>query len=146
MLFVGLFLPIPVGYLVIGWRHADVPLSLFGLTSLPLLVWGASLGAKIGPCGVPACISHTEHSRLVISIAALVILVVAFALLGLQRFWPGGIVLVVAELVGAYSMIKTDTAIVITLLILAAFAAGYLIYRSMDELEESRVPDFPPSS
>jgi hypothetical protein len=146
MLFVGLFLPIPVGYLVIGWRHADVPLSLFGLTSLPLLVWGASLGASIGPCGVPSCVSHTEHSRLVISIAALVILVVAFVLLGLQRFWPGGIVLVVAELVGAYSMIKTDTAIVITLLILAGSAVGYLIYRSMDELEESRVPDFPPSS
>jgi hypothetical protein len=146
MLFIGLLVPIPVGYLLIGRRRADVPLSLIGLTSLPLLVWGASLGASIGPCSVPSCVSHTEHSRLVVSIAALGILLIAFVLLGLRRFWPGGIVLVAAELVGAYSMIKTDTAIVITLLILAGLAAGYLIYRSMDELEESRVPDFPPSS
>src|SRR3954468_1295736 len=43
MLFVGLALPVLVGWLVIGKAHADVPLSLIGLTSLPLLVWGSSL-------------------------------------------------------------------------------------------------------
>jgi hypothetical protein len=146
MLFVGLLLPIPVGYFLIGKRRASVPLTLFGLISLPLLVWGASIGVGIGPCSVPSCISHTQHSHLVITVVALVILVVAFVLLGLRYFWPGGVVLVVAELVGAYSMTKVDTPITITLIILAGLAIAYLIYRYMEELPESRVPDYPPTA
>jgi len=145
MLFIGLLVPIPAGYLLIKWRRADVPLTLIGLTSLPLLIWGASLGAKIGPCDVPECMSKTEHSHLVISIVALAILVIAFVLLALRQFWPGGIVLVIAELVGAYSMIKTDTPITVTLIILAAAAAGYLLARYLAIREAARVPDYPPA-
>ena len=145
-LFIGLLVPVPIAYAMIGWKGANVPLTLFGLISVPMLVWGASIGVGIGPCDVPSCVSHTEHSHLVISIAALVILAVSFVLLALHYFWPGGIALVVAELVGAYSMLKTDTPTAIAMIILALLAGMYLVYRYMDELDEARVPDYPPAA
>ena len=42
-------------------------------------------------------------------------------------------------------MIKTDTPITVTLIILAAAAAGYLLARYLAIREEARVPDFPPA-
>ena len=65
MLFIGIALPVPIGIWLIRSRRADLLLSLLGLAALPLIVWGASLGAKIGPCKVDGCMSSTQHSRLV---------------------------------------------------------------------------------
>jgi hypothetical protein len=144
MFFVGLVLPVPVGVWLIRMRRGDLPLSLIGLASLPVLTWGAALGLKIGPCKVGPCMSHTQHNHLVISIVAFVLLIVAFAVLGLVNKTAGGGVLIVAQLVGAYSMLKTDAAAAVMLLIFAAAAAGYLIAGYMATREAQRVPDYPP--
>jgi hypothetical protein len=146
LLFVGFVLPLPIGWLLISRLHADLALSLIGLTSLPLLVWGASLGAKIGPCGVPDCMSSTQHSHLVVSIVALVLLVGAFVALGLKQMELGGGVLIVSQIVGAYSMLKTDLAAAILLAIFAALGVAYLGYRYSERNDELRVPDFPPAA
>ena len=50
----------------------------------------------------------------------------------------------VAEVVGAYSMTKTDTAAAITLLAFALAAAGYLLASYLSAREAGQVPDFPP--
>ncbi len=144
MLVVGFVLPLPLGYWLISRAHADLLLTLLGLTSVPLLVWGASLGAEIGPCSVPDCMTSTQHSQLVVAIAALVILLVAFVLLSLPRFFIGGIVEVVALLVGAYSLLKTDLAGTFTLVIFAIAAIVYLVLRNGQERAATTVPDFPP--
>jgi len=144
MLFIGIALPVPIGIWLIRSRRADLLLSLLGLASLPLIVWGASLGAKIGPCKVDGCMSSTQHSRLVFGIVALVILLAAFGLLAYRRVTAGGAVLVVAELVGAYSMTKTDTAAVITLVVFALAAGGYLVASFLSDRQAKQVPDFPP--
>ncbi len=146
MLFVGFLLPVPVAWWLIGKARADLLLSLIGLTSLPLLVWGGALGAKIGPCDVGDCMSSTQHSHLVVAIVALVILAVAFVLLARSQQMIGGGVLVLAELVGAYSMLKTDAAAAITLLFFAAGAAAYLYVQYRLAHEATRVPDFPPAA
>jgi hypothetical protein len=146
MLFVGMLVPLPLAWYLIAKARADLLLSLLGLISLPLLIWGASLGAKIGPCEVGDCMSSTQHSHLVVAIAALVILAVAFFLLARHMVYPGGIALVVAELVGVYSMLKTDAAAAFTFAILAAGAAAYLGARYSAAREAARVPDFPPAA
>jgi hypothetical protein len=146
MLFVGLALPVLVGWWLIGKAHADLPLSLIGLTSLPLLVWGSSLGAKIGPCDVPTCMSSTQHSHFVISIVALVIVAVGFVALTRAPRMIGGLVIAVGQFVGAYSMLTTDTASAITFIILGVAALGYLYVQYRLEHEADRVPDFPPAA
>jgi hypothetical protein len=143
-LFIGLLVPLPIGIWLIRTRRADVPLSLVGLASLPVIVWGAALGAKIGPCDVPSCMSHTQHSHLVWSIVALGILAVAFVILGMHRKMFGGGVLIVAQLVAAYSMLKTDVAAAVMILIFAASVGIYVGGNYLVEREEKRVPDFPP--
>ena len=144
MLFVGILLPVIGAWWLLSRVHADLALSLIGLTSLPVLVWASSLGAKIGPCEVGDCMSSTQHSHLVISIVALVLVLASFVLLSLSRQLIGGVVLVVSQLVGAYSMLKTDTAAAIMLLIFAALAAVYVAYRYTAQRQATRVPDFPP--
>jgi hypothetical protein len=146
MLFVGLALPVLVGWLVLGKAHADVPLSLIGLTSLPLLVWGSSLGAKIGPCDVPTCMTSTQHSHFVISIVALVIVAVGFVALTRAPRVVGGLIIALGQFVGAYSMLTTDTASAITFIILGVAALGYLYVQYRLEHEADRVPDFPPAT
>lgn len=143
--FLGLVIPLPIGYWLLRTRRADVPLSLVGLATLPVIFWGASLGAKIGPCGVPDCMSHTQHSHLVVAIAALVILAGAFVVLGMHRKMIGGAVLIVAELVAAYSMLKTDLAAAVMLVIFAASCGIYVGGNYLVEREDKRgIPDFPP--
>jgi len=144
MFFVGLVLPLPIGVFLIRIRRADLPLSLIGLVSVPVLTWGAALGLKIGPCDVGDCMSHTQHDHLVIAIVAFGLLIAAFAVLAFVGKTAGGGLLIVAQLVGAYSMIKTDTAAAVMLLILAVAAAGYLIAGYVAEREAQRVPDYPP--
>lgn len=146
MFFVGLLLPVPIGIWLIRTRHADLPLSLLGLSSVPVLVWGASLGAKIGPCDVPSCMSHTQHSHLVWSIIALLILAAAFVLLGLHRKMIAGGVLAVALLVGAYSMLKTDFAAAILLIIFGLSAGLYILGNYLADKDAKRMPDFPPAT
>ena len=146
MFFVGLALPVVVGSWLIGKAHADVLLSLLGLTSLPLLVWGSSLGAKIGPCDVPTCMSSTQHSHFVISIVALVIVGGGFVALAMGRRMIGGLIVALGQFVGAYSMLKTDTASAITFIILGLAALGYLYVQYRLEHEADRVPDFPPAA
>ncbi|HEY7632803.1 MAG TPA: hypothetical protein VH817_19010 [Thermoleophilaceae bacterium] len=146
MLFVGLALPILIGSVVIGKTKADLPLTLIGLVSVPLLVWGASLGLKIGPCDVPQCMSSTQHSHYVIAIVGLVVLAGAFFLLARGQQMIGGLVLALAQLLGAYSMLKTDTASAITFLILCVSALGYLYVQYRLAHEADRVPDFPPAA
>src|SRR3954464_4113816 len=108
MLFVGLLLPLPIGAWLIRGRRADLPLSLIGLASLPVLVWAGSLGAKIGPCDVPGCMSSDQHSHLVFSLVALGLLLVSFGLLAVKQTRAGGAVLVLSLLVAAFSMTRTD--------------------------------------
>lgn len=146
MLFVGLLVPVLVGSWLIGKAHADLPLSLIGLTSLPLLVWGSSLGAKIGSCDVPTCMTSTQHSHLVISIVALVIMAAAFVALSRGQQMVGGLIVALGQFVGAYSMLKTDAASAITFLILGAAALGYVFVQYRLAHEAQRVPDYPPSA
>jgi hypothetical protein len=147
MLFVGFLVPVPIAWWLIAKTRADIPLTLIGLTSLPLLVWSASLGAKVGPCDVPDCISSTQHSHLVVSIAGLVVVLAAFVVLSTGRRMAGGLLLTAGQLVGAYSMLKTDRASAITFLILGLAAASYLFvqYRLAHEAR-GVVPDFPPAA
>jgi uncharacterized membrane protein YbjE (DUF340 family) len=145
MLFVGLLLPLPIGTWLIR-RRADLFLSLVGLASVPVIVWSASLGAKIGPCDVPSCMSHTQHSHLVLAIVALVILLGSFVALAMHQRTIGGSLLVVAELVSAYSMLKTDAAAVVMHVIFGLSAAGYLLGNYLADRDAKRVPDFPPVS
>jgi hypothetical protein len=144
MFFVGLVLPLPIGIFLFRIRRADTALSLIGLASIPVLTWGAALGLKIGPCKVGPCMTHTQHNHLVIAIVAFVLVIAALAVLGLVQKTAGGILLVVAQLVGAYSMIKTDTAAAVMLVLFAVAAAAYLIAGYMAEREAQRVPDYPP--
>jgi hypothetical protein len=145
MLFVGILLPVLGAWWLLGRVHADLALSLIGLTSLPALVWAGSLGAKIGPCKVGDCMSSTQHSHLVIAIVAFVLVLVSFVLLSMSRQLLAGAVLIVSQLVGAYSMLKTDTAAAVMLLVFAALAAVYVAYRLAAQRDETRVPDFPPA-
>jgi|SRR5689334_24629852 hypothetical protein len=145
MFFVGLVLPLPLGAWLIRKRRADLPLSLIGLASVPVLLWGAALGAKIGPCKVGPCMTHTQHSHLEVAIAAFVILLVAFGVLGqLHQKFAGGGVLIVSQLVGAYSMLKTDVAAAVMLVLFALSAGGYLLGNYLADKDAKRVPDFPP--
>jgi hypothetical protein len=144
LFFVGLVLPVPLGAWLIRKRRADLPLSLIGLASLPVLVWAGSLGAKIGPCDVGSCMSSAQHSRLVFGLVALGIIAVAFILLALKQMMAGGGVLVVAELVGAFAMTRTDTAAAVMLLLFALAAGGYMLGSYLAVREAKRVPDFPP--
>lgn len=144
MFFVGLVLPPLIGWYLIGRRHADLPLTLLGLASVPMIVWGASLGAKIGPCKVGDCMSSSEHSRLVLVIVALGLLAVAFVLLGLRQQFPGGGMVVVAEAVGAIGVQRVDTTALVALFIVGAAALLYLVLTYAAQRESARVPDFPP--
>ena len=144
MLFVGLVLPLAIGAWLIRGRRADLLLSLIGLASLPVLVWAGSLGAKLGPCKVGNCMSSGQHSHFVIALVALGILLVSFGLLAVKQTRAGGAALVVALLVGAFSMTRTDTAAAVMLVIFALAAAGYLLAAYIAERDARRVPDFPP--
>jgi hypothetical protein len=144
MLAVGLLLAPLIGWWLITRRRADLPLSLLGLTSLPVLVWAGSLGAKIGPCDVPSCMSSAEHSRLVLALVALGILLVVLGLLGAHQPLAGGAALIVADVLGAFSIARTDTAILVMLIIFAAAAVGYLVSVYVARREALRVPDYPP--
>jgi hypothetical protein len=146
MLFIGLLLPVLLGYWLLRYRRADVPLTLIGLVAVPTLIWAGSLGAKIGPCDVGDCMTSKQHSHLVIALVALGILAVAVALLAMHQELAAGLTLVVADVVGAFSMTRTDTPTVVMLLILAAMAAGYLLYRYLASRPMPGVPDYPPSA
>lgn len=146
MFFVGLFAPVLIGGWLIGKRHANTLLSLLGLAALPTIIWGASLGAKVGPCDVPDCMSSTQHSHLVVAIVSLVLVLASFALLVLGRDLLGGVLLTVALLVGAYSMATTDLAALIMLLVFAAGAAAYVFIVWWTDREAARVPDYPPTA
>jgi hypothetical protein len=128
MLFVGILLPVLGAWWLLGRVHADLALSLIGL-----------------PCKVGDCMSSTQHSHLVIAIVAFVLVLVSFVLLSMSRQLLGGAVLIVSQLVGAYSMLKTDTAAAVMLLVFAALAAVYVAYRLAAQRDETRVPDFPPA-
>jgi hypothetical protein len=142
--FIGLGLPVAIGWWLLVRRRADAPLSLLGLISLPILVWAAAIGAKIGPCKVGNCVSSTQHDRLVFAIVALALLVVAFGLLAYHQQLAGGSALVLAEVVGAIGVQKIDTTELITLLVIGAAALAYLLLVNARARAESRVPDFPP--
>lgn len=146
MLFLGLAIPPFVGWFVAGRRHGDLALTLLALASLPILIWTASLGAKIGPCSVGSCMSSGQHSHLVIGIAALAIVAIALVLLALQQPIAGGIALVVGLILGAFSLTRTDTPSIIMLLILAAGALAYVLTALRPTEEPTRVPDYPPAA
>jgi hypothetical protein len=146
MFFVGLLAPVLIGWWLIGKRHGNTLLSLIGLAALPVVIWGASLGGKIGPCGVPDCMSSTQHDHLVVTIVSLVLVLASFGLLAVHRALLGGVLLAIALLVGAYSMATTDVAALIMLLVFAAGAAAYVFIVWWIDREARRVPDFPPVS
>lgn len=146
MLFVGMLVPVLAGWFLIARRHADLALSLLGLTALPVLIWAASLGAEIGPCSVSnGCLTSTQHNQLVVGIVALVILLAGLVLLALAHKLFGGIVLTLSLVVGAYSLLRTDLAGAIMLFFFAVLGAGYVSFRWASGREASRIPDFPPT-
>ncbi len=144
MLFIGLIAPVVIGWWLIGKRRANMLLSLIGLAALPILVWGASLGAQIGSCGVPDCMSSTQHSQLVITIVSLVLVLASFGLLAVHRAMLGGVLLAVALAVGAYSMAATDVAALVMLIVFAVASAAYVFFVWWSQRVAARVPDFPP--
>jgi hypothetical protein len=144
LFFIGLIAPVLIGWWLLGKRGANPLLSVLGLASLSLMIWAASLGAKIGSCKVGDCMSSTEHNRLVISIVALAILLVGFGLLAFGRTMLGGGALLVALLVGAYGTTKTDIPAAIMLLLFALGTAVYLLVQYLAARDAARVPDFPP--
>jgi NADH:ubiquinone oxidoreductase subunit 2 (subunit N) len=144
MVFIGLFAPVVIGWWLIGKRRANTVLALIGLAALPIVVWGASLGAKIGSCGVPDCMSSTQHDHLVITIVSLVLLLASYGLLAVHRASAGGALLAVALVVGAYSMATTDTAALVMLVLFALAAATYVLLAWWSQRQAARVPDFPP--
>lgn len=143
MFLIGLALPVPVGMFLIGKRRGNLLLTLLGLVALPLVLWSASLYLKIGPCGVPDCMSSSEHSRLVLSVPGIVLLVAGYVLLAIRRTYAAGVALVLSFLLTGIGVAKTDSTITVTFAILAAGAAGYLIYLYVNRVE-TRVPDYPP--
>ena len=145
MFFVGLVLPVPVGMYLIGKRRANVWLTLLGLVALPLVLWSASLYLKIGPCGTPDCMSNSEHSRLVLSVPGIVLLVGGYALLAFRQTYAGGAALALSFVLTGVGVAKTDRTITVTLFILAAAAIGYLIFLYTNR-EDMVVPDYPPSA
>ncbi|HET8672048.1 MAG TPA: hypothetical protein VFL87_00305 [Thermoleophilaceae bacterium] len=144
LFFVGLVLAPVIGWFLIVKRRADLLLTLLGVASIPPLIWGASLGAKIGSCGVPDCMSSAEHSRLVLSIPALALLLVALGLLAAGKLFAGGGVLVVAEALGGFSTQRTDSAVMVAMFVLGAAALVYLAVLYFAQRDELRVPDYPP--
>jgi hypothetical protein len=146
MFFIGLVLPPAIGWWLILRRRADLPLSLLGLAALPMLVWATSLGAKIGPCHVGTCVSSTQHDRLAFAIAGIAVVAVSFGLLAVGQRLAGGIAVALGEVLGAVGVQKIDTAMLVALLILAAAAVAYIVFVTSSAREETRVPDFPPST
>ena len=145
MFLVGLVLPVPVGMFLIGKRRANIWLTLLGLVALPLVLWSASLYLKIGPCGTPDCMTNSEHSRLVLSVPGIVLLVGGYALLAIKQTYAGGVSLILSFLLTGVGVAKTDSTITVTFAILAAAAAGYLIHLYINRVDTT-VPDYPPAA
>ena len=144
MLSIGLLAPVLIAWWLLGKRRANTLLSLLALASLPMVIWGASLGGQIGPCGVPDCMSSTQHDHLVVSIVALALVLASIGLLAVGRVTLGGALFTVAALVGAYSMATTDVAALIMLIVVAAGAALYMLVVWWTDREARHVPDYPP--
>jgi hypothetical protein len=143
MFLIGLALPVPIGMFLIGKRRANLLLTLLGLVALPLVLWSASLYLKIGPCGVPDCMSSSEHSQLVLSVPGLVLLVAGYVLLAIRRTWAAGAALILSFLLTAIGVAKTDRTVTVSLCLLAATAIGYLVYLYANRVDTT-VPDYPP--
>jgi hypothetical protein len=143
MFLLGLALPVPIGAFLIGKRRANLPLTLLGLIALPLVLWSASLYLKIGPCGVPDCMTSSEHSQLVLSVPGLVFLVGGYVLLAVRQTWAAGAALILSFILTALGVAKTDRTVTVTLFILAAAGIGYMINLYMNR-EDMTVPDYPP--
>jgi hypothetical protein len=143
MFLIGLALPVPIGMFLIGKRRANLVLTLLGLVALPLVLWSASLYLKIGPCGVPDCMSSSEHSQLVLSVPGLVLLVAGYVLLAIRRTWAAGAALILSFLLTAIGVAKTDRTVTVSLCLLAATAIGYLVYLYANRVDTT-VPDYPP--
>jgi hypothetical protein len=143
MFLIGLALPVPIGMFLIGKRRSNLALTLVSLVALPLELWAASLYLKIGPCGVPDCMSSSEHSRLVLSVPGIVLLVAGYVLLAIRQTWAAGAVLILSFVLTAVGVAKTDRTVSVTLGILAGGALGYLIYLYANRVDTT-VPDYPP--
>jgi hypothetical protein len=143
MFLIGLALPVPVGMFLIGKRRSNLALTLLSLVALPLVLWSASLYLKIGPCGVPDCMSSSEHSRLVLAVPGLVLLVAGYVLLAMRQTWAAGVVLILSYVLTAVGVAKTDRTVTVTLSILAGAAIAYLAYLYANRVDTT-VPDYPP--
>ena len=145
MLFVGLLLPILAGWWLISQRRADVVLTLLGLASIPLIVWAASLGAKIGPCNVGSCMSSGQHSRYVFALPGLAVLAGALGLLAVRQALPAALALIVAQILAAIAMTRSDTAALVMFVIFILAELGYIAYIYAGRAA-SQVPDYPPTA
>ena len=145
MLFVGLGLPVVVGWWLLSVRQADIWLSLLGLVAMPLIFWSAALYLKIGPCDVGDCMTASEHSRLVLSLPGFALLLVAFGLLAVRQSILAAASLIAGLVVCGIGVTRTDNTITIALVILAVGAAGYMYFLYADRPGRA-VPDFPPAS
>ena len=143
MFLIGLALPVPIGMFLIGKRRSNLALTLLSLVALPLELWAASLYLKIGPCGVPDCMSPSEHSRLVLSVPGIVLLGAGYVLLAMRQTWAAGAALILSFVLTAVGVAKTDRTVTVTLGILAAASIGYLIYLYANRVDTT-VPDYPP--
>jgi hypothetical protein len=145
MFLIGLALPVPIGMFLIGKRRANLLLTLLGLVALPLVLWSASLYLKIGPCGVPDCMSSNEHSQLVLSVPGLVLLVAGYVLLAIRQTWAAGAALILSFVLTAIGVAKTDKTVTVSLCLLAVTAIGYLVYLYANRVDTT-VPDYPPAA
>jgi hypothetical protein len=143
MFLIGLALPVPIGMFLIGKRRSNLALTLLSLVALPLVLWSASLYLKIGPCGVPDCLTSSEHSQLVLSVPGIVLLVAGYVLLAIRQTWAAGAALILSFVLTAVGVAKTDRTITVTLFILAGTAIGYLAFLYANRVDTT-VPDYPP--
>jgi hypothetical protein len=124
---IGVFVVVPVGWLLLARTSADRLLTVVGLTLLPPTIWSGALGLKIGPCKVGSCVSHSEHNLLVFAVAAFVVLVVALVALALLQTIPGALLMTLAAALEVVSAVKIDTVTALMFGILAGVAALYFI-------------------
>ena len=143
MFLVGLALPVPIGMFLIAKRRANLPLTLLSLGSLPLVLWSASLYLKIGPCGVPDCMTPTQHSQLVLAVPGIVLLVAGYVLLAIRQTWAAGVSLTLSFLLTGIGVAKTDKTVAVTLFILTGAAGAYLVHMYTNRADMT-VPDYPP--
>jgi hypothetical protein len=138
---IGVFVVVPVGWLLLAHTRADRFVTVVGLTLLPPTIWSGALGLKLGPCKVGSCVSHSQHNLLVFAVAAFVVLVVALVALALLKTVPGALLMTLAGALGVVSVAKIDTVTALMFGILAVAAGLYFLLVLLPGMRSRPEPD-----